>query len=140
MKFTRRNAVRFFFFNLFRNKPGADYIQPQSQIFGVSETSGTLKGHKRIIRTLSFISTKKLCLLTCRMSPGHEFPCYLALRHRWVDFALSRNLQGRRCTVSTAGSSRSKQQLVKFCLLSMSLYHGENHGCSVPLTHLSSQT
>lgn len=45
MKFTRRNAVRFFF-NLFRKKPGADYIQPQSQIFGVSETSRTLKGHK----------------------------------------------------------------------------------------------
>ena len=73
------------------------------------------------------------------MSPGHEFPCYLALWHRWVDFALSHNLQGRRCTVSTAESSRSKQ-LVKFCLLRMSLYHGENHGCSVPLTHLSSQT
>lgn len=66
-------------------------------------------------------------------------PHCLALWHLWVDFALSHNLQARHCTVSFAESSRSKQQ-VKFCLPRMSLYHGENGGCSVSVTHLSSQT
>lgn len=54
-------------------------------------------------------------------------------------FALIYNLQVRHCTISAAESSRSKQ-LVTFCLPRMSLYHGENRGCLVLLTCLSSQT
>lgn len=46
MKFIRRNDNDIF--PIYLEKTGVYYIQPQSQIFGLSEMSRTLKGHKRI--------------------------------------------------------------------------------------------
>lgn len=80
MKFTGKNDT----FSIYLlKKTGVYYIQPQSQIFGLSEMSRTQKGHKRITAL-------------CNLSALRKTACYVQAVP-WtllpLDFDLTSNLQ-----------------------------------------------
>lgn len=59
MKFTRKNDNDIFSIYL-EKKSGVYYIQPQSQIFGLSEMSRTLKDQKGITALCNLSALRKL--------------------------------------------------------------------------------